>query len=218
MDLIELAQDLYDYLVQHNVQFTDDGYPIFTDNMLLREIPEEVLPYDFKFAAKNKKKTILVTYANDEHVYKRLLSLKQDIDVYRQYMGVAGFDLSPRISWDLNLQKFNILLNMMADVYLALNGIKIMPNFRTGSLKTMDILQCYPKNCWFMVGSLGCAKGHVQINEMYLRTKIILTNPDMLIYYGILKSEYKQILEETGINYKVFEDFQSKSRRKGRGA
>ena len=49
---------------------------------------------------------------------------------------------------------------------------------------------------------------------MYLRTKLVVTNPDMLIYYGKLKPEYAQILEDYGVNYKVFTDFQRLSRRK----
>ena len=55
---------------------------------------------------------------------------------------------------------------------------------------------------------MGCGKGRIKINEMYLRTKLILTNPDMLIYYGKLKPEYIRILEEYGVTYKVFTDFQ----------
>jgi hypothetical protein len=157
---------------------------------------------------------LLVSFSNDENIYKRLLSLKEDVSIYKRYLGFGGFDLSPRINWDINLQKFNIVLNMMANVFLALNGVKIMPNFRTGCLDTMEILQCYPKNTWFTVGTLGCAQGRIKINEMYLRTKLILTNPDMLIYYGKLKPEYRKILEEFGVGYKVFADFQRVSRGK----
>lgn len=49
---------------------------------------------------------------------------------------------------------------------------------------------------------------------MYLRTKLIVTNPNMFIYYGKLKPEYAHILDEYGVQYKVFTDFQRLSRRK----
>lgn len=214
MKLIKLANKLYDYLYDNGIKFTKEGFPVFEDYMLLKEIPDQILPFGKTFASNDKSKTLLVSFCNDEYVYKKLFSLDKDISFYKQFLGFGGFDLSPRIQWDLNLQKFNIVLNMMADIYLALHGVKIMPNFRIGCLETIGKLFCYPKNTWYTVGTLGCARGHILINEMYLRTKLIITNPDMLIYYGVLKSEYKAILDEYGIQYKVFTDYQTVSRRK----
>ena len=49
---------------------------------------------------------------------------------------------------------------------------------------------------------------------MYLGTKILLASPDMLIYYGKLKDEYAKILDEFGITYRVFPDYQRVSRGK----
>ena len=164
--------------------------------------------------AVDKSKTLLVTFSNDENIYKKLETIWEDVHQYTQYLGVAGFDLSPRINWDIKLQKFNILLNMLVDAFLAINGIKILPNFRTGCLETMDVLTHYPGHTWFAVGALGCANGYVKLNEMYLRTKIILTNPDMLIYYGKLKPEYESILVEMNVPYRVFTDFQRVNRGK----
>ena len=214
MDLFRLANELYTYLIAAGVEFTDEGYPVFTDDMLLREMPEQVLPIRQTYAAKDKKKVLLVSFSNDKNIYKKFLSLKDDISFYKQFLGFGGFDLSPRINWDIKLQKFNIVLNLMGNAFLAVNGVKIMPNFRTGCLETMSVLSCYPPNAWFTVGALGCASGHVKINKMYLRTKLLLTNPDMLLYYGKLKTEYSEILEEYGVPYKVFLDFQRDSRSK----
>ena len=49
---------------------------------------------------------------------------------------------------------------------------------------------------------------------MYLGTKILIANPDMLIYYGKLRNEYVEILDGFGIPYKVFPDYQRMSRGK----
>lgn len=215
INLFEFAADLQNELKNSGIVFSDDGYPIFTEDMLLKEEPTYVLPIGQTYAAIDKSKTLLVSFSNDANIYKQWETLKADIPKYKEYLGVAGFDLSPRINWDINLQKFNILLNMMVNAYLAINGIKIMPNFRTGCLETMHVLNHYPQGSWYAVGALGCARGHVRLNEMYLRTKIILTDPNMLIYYGKLKPEYESILNEMGIPYKVFPDFQRVSRGKG---
>lgn len=71
------------------------------------------------------------------------------------HKGFGGFDLSPRINWDVNLQRFNLLLSKLADAFLATNGVKLMPNFRTGCLDTFEVLSIYPPNTWYSVGALG---------------------------------------------------------------
>lgn len=214
MNLFKLAIELEKHLREKGVEFTEEGYPIFTEDMLLKDMPEGVCPISQTYYVKDKSKYLLVSFSNDENIYKKLMSLQNDVDVYLQYKGFGGFDLSPRINWDVNLQKFNLLLSKLADAFLAVNGVKLMPNFRTGCLDTFGVLSIYPPNTWYSVGALGCGRGRIKINEMYLRTKLVVANPDMLIYYGKLKPEYAQILEEYGVHYKVFTDFQRLSRRK----
>uniref|UniRef100_I5AT24 Uncharacterized protein n=1 Tax=Eubacterium cellulosolvens (strain ATCC 43171 / JCM 9499 / 6) TaxID=633697 RepID=I5AT24_EUBC6 len=214
MHLIRLAEELEDYVRDKGVEFTEDGYPIFTEEMLLKEMPEGLCPIGNTYYVKDKSKYLLVSFCNDEIIYKKLFSLKNNIDSYREYMGFGGFDLSPRINADVNMQRFNLLLNKLADAYLALNGVKIMPNFRTGCNETFGVLSVYPKNSWYCVGALGCGKGRIKINDFYLRQKLIITNPDMLIYYGKVKPEYASVIEEFGVHYKVFADFQRVSRGK----
>ncbi len=216
MNLIQLAENLYQYLIDNGIRFTDDGYPILTDEMILKEMPKQVIPFGQTYACKDKGTALLVSFCKDEIIYRKLLTLEKDVPKYKQYLGFGGFDLSPRINWNINLQKFNILLNCMANTYLALHGVKILPNFRIGCLETINVLNIYPKNCWYSMGTLGCARGHVKINKLFLQTKLIVTNPDMLLIYGNLKPQYKEILDCYGIPYKVFYDFQYVSRGKDR--
>lgn len=214
MNLFVLAMRLQEYLQKRGIAFNEEGYPIFTEDMLLKESPKGICPIGKTYYVKDKRKYLLVAFCNDEYLYKRLYALEKELDNYKQFMGFGGFDLSPRINWDINLQRFNILLNKLADAFLAVNGVKIMPNFRTGCPETMSVLSIYPKNSWYTVGALGCGKGRVKINEFYLRTKLIIANPDKLIYYGKLKAEYSAILMEYNVPYETFDDYQRLSRRK----
>lgn len=214
MDLFNLANDLYVYLKDKGINFTVEGYPIITEDMILKEMPDEVCRIGKTNLVKSKNRALLVSFGNDEEVYKWLFSLNKMVDYAGEYLAFGGFDLSPRINWDMNLQKFNILLNRLADAFLAVNGIKLMPNFRTGCLDTIGVLDSYPKHAWYAVGALGCARGNIKINQMYLGTKILIANPDMLIYYGKLRNEYVEILDGFGIPYKVFPDYQRMSRGK----
>ena len=213
MDLFALADKLFNYLSSRGICFTEDGYPIFPEDILLQDIPQEVIPVRQRYAVKEKGTTVLCLFDRDEYLYRRLLHLEDDIGLYRQYMGVGGFDLSPRVGWNITRQRFNILLNQMAAVYLGLQGIKILPNFRTGDIRTFKSLNAYPPGQIFLVGSLGCARGYLHLNEMYLRTKCMITRPKMLLYYGVLRREYRAILEEIGTPYQIYEDFRKRSYR-----
>ena len=214
MDLTHLALKLYAYLKQKGINFNDEGYPIFSREMLLNDAPKYVLPIGHT-SVKDKKNALLVFFSNDQNIYKRLLRLEQDLSFYKQFYGVSGFDLSPRINWNVRLQKFNILLSMMATAYLAVNGIKVMPNFRTGCIQTLPVLNCYPANSTYIAGTIGCSRGYIDINEMHLRFKLILSNPRQLIFYGTLKEQYSKLLKEFGIKHKCYLDFNRYSRKWG---
>ena len=125
MNLFELFNNLYEYLVAHGIHFTEYGFPIFEPKMFTSEIPKEILPFKNRNECKNKKKTALCTFQEDKEVYYKLFNLEKDLNEWKQYLGCIVFDLSPRIEWKNELQKFNICLNQMAAIYLALIWCKI---------------------------------------------------------------------------------------------
>lgn len=71
---------------------------------------------------KNKRKTALCTCQVDKEVYPKIEHLDQDLEEWQSYMACIVFDLSPRIEWRSEIQKFNICLNQMAAIYLALQN------------------------------------------------------------------------------------------------
>lgn len=212
-NIINLANNLYDYLERNNISFNEYGYPIFPKHMLLSEYPEDMITfYNRHYSSAEKSKTVICSYTNDSDIYTRLSMLDNDIEIYKEYMGICGFDLSPRITWDINLQRFNILLSQMATIYLGLHGIKIFPNFRTGTWNTINSLAGYPLGSTFAIGSLGCANGYVELNKTFLKEKLVYALPSKVLIYGILKPEYKKILDDYDVMYRVYSDFQRKSR------
>lgn len=211
IDLFKIFAELHGFLKNSGIQFTKEGYPVFRPEFILQETPQEILPFSHRNACKEKSKTAVCFFENDKFLYRRLARLNQDLPVYKEYLGVCGFDLSPRIGWSVESQKFNIALSQMATVYLALNGVKVIPNFRIGNLEeTNSSLAVYPPGSPFALGALGCSQGKVTELEMFFfQTKILYTLPSKLYFYGSLKSEYKKILLESGIPYKVFQDFRT---------
>lgn len=209
MNLFSIADELYSHLIKVGICFTKEGYPIIPDEMILKDYPDEIIPFEHRNACINKHTTVLSHFSNDELLYRRLRNLEKDLDVCEEYMGVVGFDLSPRLGWNLEQQKFNLLINQLVNAYRAVNGIKILPNFRIGELSTISALDSYPSDCLCAVGTLGCSRGYKSINSMILRTKLLYKRPHGLLVYGKFHSEYQSILDEFGIPYRVYQDFKT---------
>ena len=210
INLHRFAVELYIKLLKLGVKFNEFGYPICPKEMLLTEAPDEIIPFEHKNSCRNPKKTDVCYFQKDKLLYRRLQKLDSDANILQHYMAVSGFDLSPRLQSDLKNQKFNILLNRMIDVYMAIKGIKILPNFRIGDLETIDSLSTYPVGSCFAVGTLGSSNWKVTETDLsYLMAKLLYIRPSKLLIYGKLKNEYKRILDELNVPFRVYEDFRT---------
>lgn len=216
INLFSIAAYLYEKLQKGGICFNQKGYPIIPPEMLITKVPEEIIPFEHRNDCINPKTTVLCHFGNDELLYRRLKKLDEDIDECRNYMGVTGFDLSPRRGYDVHYQEFNQVLNQMVNAYRALHGIHILPNFRTGDISTIDSLSSNPPNSIYVAGTLGCARGYVLQNKILLKTKILYARPRELLIYGTLQNEYSAIMDEYGQPYRVYDDYQRNSRRKAK--
>lgn len=213
VNLYLLAVRLEAKLKRAGCAFSEDGYPITPREMLITDIPDdiEMYPLSKRHQATRPKCTILCAYENDHELYRFLRHFDRNLRDCLNYYGVCGFDLSPRGGMDLSHQRFHLYLNALINAYMAVNGIRVLPNWRIGDLSTLDILKIYPRNTTFSVGSLGCAKRYTTINEVILRTKLMYTCPKMLVYYGALRKEYRMIIEEFGVPVKIIMDYRTRS-------
>ncbi|NMM97249.1 hypothetical protein G1C97_0198 [Bifidobacterium sp. DSM 109959] len=204
-------------LLTAGITFTEDGYPIFPENIMLNcslNSIENMIDWKNRHQAEHPSSTIIVMYMDDELLYRRLFRLKQDLPEYRRFLAVAGFDLSPRIDMQPELQRFNITLSMMATIWLGLHGVRVVANWRIGDRSTLPTLQAYPRNAIFAVGTLGCSHGTERdknYGEMMLRTKILLTQPRFLLIYGPLLGRYRTLLDEFGILYQQWREYRHRS-------
>lgn len=212
IDKYTIAAELEKFVKEKGVSFIED-FPAIPQDMLIREIPNEILPFPNHLKAKNPAKTLLCNFSNDEILYESLARLEDRVSIAKGFMGICGFDFSAREGDDETNQDFYLYLNKLLDAYFALNGIKVLPNFRiSGKLSSLQVFHIYPPKTWYAVGTLGCAKGHIAENETLLRYKLIFARPSHLLVYGVIKEEYKKILESNGIPYTVFEDYARRSR------
>ena len=208
MTPVEIAIELESKLAHEGVGFDERGYPVVTSDMILSHVPADVELHtiDRLCEANNASKTIGVSFLPDDLIYRRLEHLEEDILRYQSLLAVGGFDLSPRVGMNPNLQRMNLLINLMATVRIALSGVRIVPNFRIGSVGTIDLLSLWPKGCTYVAGTLGCARGNVKHNLALLKMKLMVAEPSELVIYGSLRKEYRAELESQGVPYRVFAD------------
>lgn len=76
INLFEFAADLQNELKNSGIVFSDDGYPIFTEDMLLKEEPTYVLPIGQTYAVIDKSKTLSLRI-----LFNRDMPGKQNMDL-----------------------------------------------------------------------------------------------------------------------------------------
>ena len=215
INIYDIASRLYHDLSKNDIQFNAEGYPVFKPEFILWQEPKYILPFNHRNAALEKSETALCFFMNDKLLYKRLANLENDLALFSGFLGICGFDLSPRMGWDEDLQKFNILLSQMATIWLALHGIKIIPNFRTGCFSTISSLSVYQQKIPMVIGALGCWKKKVSMNErLFFKIKILKCDPSLILIYGAIEDELIEEIQDSGIPYKEFPDFRTVCRNK----
>ena len=214
INLIELANNLYTELRNKGIEFNRYGFPVFPKEYLLTQTPEEILPFHHRNAAKDRSKAVISFYEEDEELYHRLKKLDFVVNECSKYMGIVGFDLSPCVLWNIQQQKFNVLLCQLITLYIATKGSKVIPNFRIGRLETLPALLSYPTESMFCVGSLGCSRKVTDFNLNQFKTKVLYSRPRALLYYGKVLPPYKEFLDTVGIPFKAYVDFRTRSYQK----
>ena len=212
-DIFVVVDGLYLYLSDKNIDFDEDGFPIFRSDMFLDEWPDMVVPF-YRRNDKNvtnKKKTVICFFAKDCELYPRLSKLLSEIDEYKSFMGVIGFDLSITFDMDEEWQRIIALLNQLFLAVLAVNGVKIVFNSRSAGLSTNDIFKNVPQNIMVASGFLGCDCLKADHDFSYLG-KIISILPQKLILYGKHDLIAENQLDTIGINYKVYMDYHRRSK------
>lgn len=212
-DLIKTADNYITYLKEKNFKFDENGFPIFEKEMFLEVQPELIVPYTNRNdkRVKNKKRTLLCTFSPDTRIYPRFKNIFNEIDTYKQYLGVATPDITITEDMDIEWQQAIILLNQLFAAILVVNGIKIVLNTRIGSKENIKLYKNYPKNIMCISGFLGCKKEDI-LNYTYI-SKILTLLPSTLLIYGKEDKNINEKLNTIGINYKYFLDFHSQCKK-----
>lgn len=208
IDIFRIIDELYLYLEDKNIDFDEDGFPIYREEMFLKDWPELVIPYSQRknWRVTNPKKTLLCFFDKDHKLYPRIGKVFNEINEYKKYMGATGLDVTNTEDMDEEWQAAICLLNQLFLAVLAVNDIKIVINTRSAGLASSFAFKNYPQNVMAVSGFLGCENVQEERDYLYLE-KILYVMPSKLILYGKRDKRAEKQLATVGIDYRVYTDF-----------
>ncbi len=214
LDFIEHIEKGVSYLKAMDVLFSDRGYPVLKKEWFLDEWPDQVVPINHRNDRQiiDKSKVVLCFFAPDIFNYRRIVNIYNEIELYRDYMGIVTFDITVTDDMDEEWQDLIMLANLVFSSVLAVNGIKIILNSRCPNRRNNYWFEGVPKNIMIASSFLGCnsARDYIEANK-YI-DKILLLLPSKLLIYGKKDVIVDDYLNTLGINYRRYIDFHSCSK------
>ncbi len=207
IDIVNTTDKLLSYL-DGKIEFSEDGFPVFTQEMFLNEEPDLIVPYYNRHhkVVKNPGKTVICFFGSDESLYRRLENVFDDMEEYRLFQGVIGLDITVTADMDVEWQDAIMLLNQLFLAVLATNGIKIVMNARIGGSESVKNLMKFPKNILWATSFLGCDKLTTETDFSFI-SKMLGLLPSKLLIYGKHDNIAEGQLSVMGIPYRTYTDF-----------
>jgi hypothetical protein len=214
-DLLDVISLMYQYL-HGKIEFSNDGWPLFKKEHFLKVWPDLVVTYRDRncVLVKDKKKTLLCFFTADCRIYPRFVKVFQEVNIYKEYLGVVEPDITVTQDMDVELQKVIMLANQLFIAVLAVNGVKIVLNTRSGDKDTLSCFRYIPRGVVCASGFLGCEKSNDYWEAATYTDKVLGLMPDKLIIYGKQDRLIDEQLSVVGISYRYYEDFHTLSKRR----
>lgn len=215
MDLLDFIRHISKEL-NGKIPFDDKGWPVFSTSSFLASWPQLTIPFDYRNSIHicDKNQILLNFFSGDARIYPRFQKLEKEIDIYREYLGVVFPDITVTSDMDIDFQKTIILANHLFAAYLAVNGVKIVCNTRTGGLPPSYCFDNIPRGVMCASGFLGCQNAQRFHDAALYMDKILTVLPGKLLIYGKRDLFVDMQLDRLGINYRYFMDFHRICRKK----
>lgn len=210
---ISLAFDLYEDLKKHGIGFDERGMPVLDEKVFLSDVPDDVdlIPATKRHAVREKSKTILCFYENESFLYRHLKNLEGRASKFRDYFGIAGFDLSVCRNDPVPEQRMMMTLNALVTAFFAVRGIRILRSLRSGDWNTLDLLVPRRPGGCYALGLLGCRRTGGTDATALFRARLAVTRPASLVLYATPNLETKRELARFGIPSRSVPDWKTRS-------
>lgn len=213
LELMHITDEFYRY-TYGKIKFDSDGWPVFQKEHFLDAWPRDVVTYENRTSSliSPEAETVLCFYMGDVQNFRRFRKLSNDIPVYQRYLGVVIPDITVTRDMDWEMQDMLMLANQLFAAVLAVNGIKIVFNTRSGIQATTRHFKNVPRHVMCASGFLGCRKVENAISAMPYINKILGLLPEKLMIYGKHDIVVDHQLDILGIDYRYYPDFHTRSK------
>lgn len=203
----QIADEYSAYLEGAGVSLNNDGFPLLDSPRFLDEWPDQVVTFKYRTSSlvEDESRTALCFFAPDQQIYPRLAKVFDELEEYRKYLGIVMIDTTITRDMDEEWQAATMLLNQLFMAVLAVNGIKVMANLRSGSPGTEAHLRSVPEGVMWASGRLGCKRLEGEADFDYL-AKVLSVSPSKLLLYGPPDKNAEAQLEVMGVDYRRYPD------------
>ena len=215
INLITWCDHMISYLKKAGIEFIDD-YPVLPKESYYKDIPLTIESFQFRNMIPEdiRHRSLVCNFSKDDRLINRLYKIDEEIRILQQYGGICGFDLSASVTMLRPRQRLSLLVSALFNCYVALHGIKVLPNCRVGDLANMSVLRSIPPYSNIISGELGCKKNGFKgygLYQLRIITKKIV--PEIMFIYGnISKKDILCICSQTPQNFLVYPSARSKYR------
>ncbi len=205
--LIKWCDEKITYLKKAGITFKD-GFPILPQEAYYTDIPLTIESFQFrnKIPENIRRQSLICYFSKDERLIQRMYKIDEELPILCEYGGICGFDLSPAVTMLKPRQKFSLLASALFNCYVAVHGVKVLPNCRVGDLANMSVIRNIPPYTNIISGEIGCNRNGFKNYGLY-QLHIIMKSvapPVMFIYGGISNKDIKRICGGTPQDFVVF--------------
>lgn len=215
MNVIEQVERYTAYLIENGVNFKNDGFPIFKKEWFIKTKPSIISPFNKRAYYSHDPKDISICFfMKDECLYPRFDNIFKEIKVFKNYHSICMMDLSISPLMLNEVQRMNLLLNLLYICVVAVNGIKIIPSYRTADFETIKLLsESIGYSKYWVMGAVGTQRiTKNSFFEYLFKVKCLLIDPDILLIYGKPNKTTISTLNLYGIDFNnSYKDFRSLS-------
>ena len=215
MHEIELVERYTAYLKENGVEFYENGFPKFKPDWIITTRPKVIAPFNKRqYYWQNKRDISICYFGKDEHLYPILDKVFSETIILKEYHSVCMMDISISPLMLDEVQRMNMLLNLLFICIIAVNGIKIIPSFRTGNFETLQLLvKSVGYSKYWVMGAVGTQQ--ITKNAYYenlFRCKCMMVLPEELLIYGKPNKSTISCLNQYGIRFEpIYKDFRNLS-------
>ena len=215
--LLLWCDSIISYLKKHGVKF-GNGYAVLPDYAYYTGIPFTIESHQFrnKIPESVRHRSLICYFSSDDRLIQRLFKIDDEIPELLNYGGICGFDLSASITMLRPRQRLCLLVNSLFNCYVAIHGVKVLPNCRTGDLANMSIISNIPPNTNIISGELGCKRNGFGTYGLYQLciTRKIVSPPIMFIYGSLSNRDIQFVCDRSPQNFVVYPSARDKYRNK----